>query len=314
MLTVISALIVAAGGFEPQTLVAGSPWVLPGHQETITAIAFSPDGKKLASAGRDKKVKVWSLDTGKELLAASVAVQQLTALAWSADGKRLAVGDSGLSVQVLAADTGTVLEQIAHPEGIAQLAWQPDGSAVAVAGINDLGLVYEVPGGKKRFEFKGRTAQYSADGKWLLAASNSSYFALIDAKSGKPKQSVKTEPDVPLTTMTADAKVIASWTPASTDVKLWSGDGKSLGVLKGPALELGSRKPTVTGVAVLRDGKRVLVGGADGVVRLFKVGAEAAAQRWPADKNQSLIVSADETWFAVIDSTVIKLWKVPAAN
>lgn len=310
MLTLFSTLVLAAGGFEPQALLPGNPYVLAGHQETLTAIALSPDGKKLASAGRDKKVKLWSLETGKELVSATIGVQQLSALAWSGDGKKLLAGDVGLSVQVLDSETGKVIEQLAHPDAVAQLSVQGDGVAVAVAGVTDLGIVYELPGGKKRFEFKGRTAQFSADGKWLLVSSASGSFSLLDAKSGKAKKTVKTEPELPLTMMTPDAKLIASWALASTDVKLWSADGKSAGLIKGPALELGNRRPTVTAAVALRDGKRVLVGGADGVVRLYQIGTEAPLQRWPADKNQALTVSADETWFAVIDSTVIKLWKL----
>ncbi|MBL8913673.1 MAG: hypothetical protein JNM17_23430 [Archangium sp.] len=311
MLTLISTLMLAAGGFEPQTLLPGSPYVLPGHQETITAIAFSPDSKRLVSAGRDKKVKLWSLETGKELSSATVAVQQITALGFSADGKKLLVGDSGLSVQVLDAETLKVLEQLAHPEAVLQLSVQPDGAAVAVAGVTDQGNVYELPGGKKRFEFRGRTAQFSADGKWLLVASSAGKFSLLDAKTGKPKQTVNTEPEIPLSIMTSDTKVIASWSPSGVDVKLWNGaDGKSAGLIKGPVLEQGNRRPTVTGVALSRDGKRVLVGGGDGVVRLYQVGTEGAAKRWPAEKNQNVILSSDDAWFAVIDSTVIKLWKL----
>ncbi|MFT3707510.1 MAG: hypothetical protein QM817_07555 [Archangium sp.] len=312
MVSLLTLLIVSASGFEPQPLLPGSPYVLPGHQETLTAIAFSPDAKKLASAGRDKNVKLWSLETGKEVASFKVGVQQINALGWSADGKKLVVGDSALSVQVIDAETGKLIEQLAHPDAVSQLALQPDGAAVAVAGVTDVGAVYELPGGKKRFEFKGRTVQYSADGKWLLVGSNSGNFALLDTKTGKPKQTVPTPGELPLTTMTGDAKTIATWSQSGVDVKLWSGDGKAAGVIKGPVLELGNRRPTVVAAALTKDGKRVLVGGADGIVRLYKVGTEAAVARWPADRNLSLIVSSDDAWVAVIDATVIKLWKLPA--
>jgi WD40 repeat protein len=309
----LTLLIAAAApaAFEPQPLIPGSPYVLPGHQETLTAIAFSPDSKKLASAGRDKNVKVWSLETGKELGSFKVGVQQINALGWSGDGKKLVVGDSALSVQVIDAETGKVLEQLAHPDTISQLALQPDGAAVAVTGVTDVGAVYELPGGKKRFEFRGRTTQYSADGKLLLVASNTGKFELLDAKTGKAKLTVPTPGELPMTAMTPDAKLVATWSTAGVDVKLWSADGKPVGVIKGPPFDLGSRKPTVNGAVPLRDGKRVVVAGADGILRLYKVGTDGAVQRWPADRNQSLVVSADETWLAVIDATVIKLWKLP---
>ena len=308
MLTALTVLVVA--GWGPDPLLPGTPWALAGHPDTLTAIAFAPDGKSLASAARDKQVKLWSLETGQAIASVKIGIEQPSALAFSPDSKRLAVGDVALSVQVLELPSGKVLEQIAHTDAVGEVSFFADGAAIAVAGLNDNGAVYELPGGKKRYEFRGRTARFSKDGKTLVISSGSGSISVLDGKSGKVKKTIALERELPLATVSADGRVLASWAPSGVDVKLWSPEGKSGGLLKGPTLELGTRRPLVTGVALTSDGKRAVVGGADGIVRLYTVGTAAPTQRWPSERNSGLALSADDTWLAVMDQGLIKLWKL----
>ena len=64
-------------------------------------------------------------------------------------------------------------------------------------------------------------------------------------------------------------------------------------------------------MALTPDGKHVLVGGGDGLVRLWSVEQSAVVQTWPADKSSAVAVSADGVWIAVADSGLVKLWKLP---
>jgi WD40 repeat protein len=305
------AMVLALGAFEPEALLPGTPYALKGHTDTITAIAFSPDGLLLASTARDKSVRLWNLKTGETVRTVTGSVEQLSSLGFSADGKRLAVGDVGLQVRVVEVATGAVLNTLAHPDQVAEVALNADGSLLAVAGLADNGAVYELPKGTKKFEFRGRTARFSGDGKTLLISSASGSFSLLDSKTGKARKTVPTPNELPLTTLTPAGTTIASWTAAGVDVKLWSEAGKALTTLKGPVAELDRRKARVTSVALLPDGKRVVVGGGDGLVRLWSVEKAAVLQTWPADKNNAVAVSPDGQWLAVSDSALVKLWKLP---
>jgi WD40 repeat protein len=72
-----------------------------GHLDEVFAVDFSPIRKILASTSKDKKVKLWNIDTGKEIQSFSLNSLEIYSIAFSPDGKILACGTNDATISLI---------------------------------------------------------------------------------------------------------------------------------------------------------------------------------------------------------------------
>jgi WD40 repeat protein len=83
----------------------GESRTIPGHTGEVTSVCWSPDGKRLASAGRDGTIKVWDPATGQEAMALQLG-GDVVCIAWSRDGRKLASATADGAIQIWDASRG----------------------------------------------------------------------------------------------------------------------------------------------------------------------------------------------------------------
>ena len=116
---------------------------LKGHTAGVSSVAWSPDGKRLATGSYDKTAKVWDAATGQELLTLKGHTGYVFSVAWSPDGKRLATGSWDGTAKVWDAASGQELLTLkGHTDVVSSVAWSPDGKRLATASSDGTVQIY----------------------------------------------------------------------------------------------------------------------------------------------------------------------------
>jgi WD40 repeat protein/uncharacterized caspase-like protein len=166
------------------------------HEEGIYALAFSPDGKIIASGSVDKAIKLWDSETGAELRTLTGHTAKITSLAFRYDGKVLASGSDDKAIKVWETETGKELRTLAaHTHEVNSLAFSPDGKTLA-SGSFLVAALWDADSGQQIREFKGHTNMvtglaFSRDGKQLATAGFDNLIKLWDVESGGLLQTLR---------------------------------------------------------------------------------------------------------------------------
>ena len=105
--------------------------ILSGHVDGVTAVAWSPDGSRIAT-GSAVGVRVWDAVTGEDLFSLELECGRgVESVAWSPDSRRIATGSIFGDVRVWDAVTGENVLSLEHDHRVGSVAWSPDGRRIA---------------------------------------------------------------------------------------------------------------------------------------------------------------------------------------
>ena len=288
--TVIAALVatggVAAGGGAIWWVLTPHPlYVYRGHATGVDAVAWSPDGKRIASSAFNDTVQVWDAVDGSHVFTYKGHYDGAQAVAWSPDGKRIASASWDSTVQVWdAVDGGHVFTYKGHSSGVKAVAWSPDGKRIASGSEDKTVQVWDAVDGSHVFTYKGHSGfvnavAWSPNGKRIASGSSGDYpnyddmVQVWDAVDGSHVFTHKGYSDgTQAVAWSPDSKRIASGSGDNT-VQVWDAvDGSHVFTYKGHSDWTRTVLETVVSVNAVAwspDGKRIASSSGDNTVQVW---------------------------------------------
>jgi eukaryotic-like serine/threonine-protein kinase len=162
-----------------------------GHTDIVVAVAWSPDGKLIASSGNDRSVQVWNASDDSAAYIYHGHSNDVTAVAWSPNSQRIASASFDQTVQVWNASNGSApyTYQGHVPFTVYAVAWSPDGTRIASASYDGTVQVWNASNGGSPYIYKGHADQvvavtWSPDSKRIASASFDRTVQVWDANDG----------------------------------------------------------------------------------------------------------------------------------
>jgi len=214
------------------SLAAGPRQRLKRHGKPVRAVAFSPDGTRLATASEDGTVRHWDTITGAEV-GPTIRTPWALAIAYTPDGRRLATGGSDGRVRIWDAVSGRQLtQQPSRAYWVRAVSFSPDGALLASGGDDGMVRLWNGITGEELALLPGHTqavacVAFSPDGTRLASGGQDGTIRIWDLEGG---------PD----------------------------GARELAVLRGHV-------EWVWSIAFTPDGTRLVSGGSDGTVRRWRL-------------------------------------------
>ena len=209
----------------------------------VSQLAYSPDGKRLASASGDTTITIWDAQTGKPLHVCKGHRQPVDSIAFSPDGSQLVSGSDDYSIRIWNVADGTELRKlIGHKRAVLDVAFSPDGQSIVSCSEDWTIRVWSATTGKvlkilQGHKFPVQQIGLTADGKQIVSGSLDHTLRIWDLESAEEIKSIQIPPgDIQSFSFDPSAKVaaVALKTESSHKILTWDLEtGKNLPELLG---------------------------------------------------------------------------------
>jgi WD40 repeat protein/uncharacterized caspase-like protein len=257
-----------------------------GHAMSVEGMAFSPDGKWLASGSLDNTVKLWEVATGREVRTFAGHTLGVKVVAFSRDGRLLASGAIDDTVRLWDVDTGREARRLQGCGSVSALALSDDGRLLASGNMEKTVKLWDTATGhelRTLADHRGliTALAFSVDGNYLASGSADSTIKLWEVASGRAERTFIGHTDrVKALAFSPHGQLLASGSDDAR-VKIWKvNDGREQRTLAGNGKK-------ILAVAFRADGRQLLSGSADQVIKVWETasGRELRSVRAPADEK-----------------------------
>jgi predicted NACHT family NTPase len=277
----------------------------------VFAVAFSPDGKLLATGGTDGVVRCWEVTSGRELLTCKGHSNLVRSVAFSPDGKTLATGSGDRTIKLWDCHTGECLQTCqGHSDLVISVAFNADGQILASGSDDRTIKLWDCHSGECLQTWQGHndwvlSVAFSPDGQTLASGSSDRTVKLWDCYTGECFQTWQGHKDwVNSVAFSPDGQTLASGSSDRT-VKLWDCyTGECFQTWQG-------HNDWVNSVAFSPDGQILASGSDDRTIKLWDCHSGECLKTWQghSDFVRSVAFSPDGQILAGgSGDRTVKLW------
>ncbi|AGY58671.1 AAA family ATPase [Gloeobacter kilaueensis] len=243
---------------------------LPGHENWVYCVEYSPQGNIFASSSRDGTIRLWSA-SGEPLRILRGHTDGVMEIAFSPDSKTLASASWDGTVRLWNVHNGTLLKTFnAHKGGATSVSFRPDGHVLASSGADKQIKLWNLANGSLMHTLKGHTdtvfkVRYSPDGKLIASASWDKTVKLWKSSDTLLLKTLQEHTDAVWSiAFSPDNRSLASGSDDSS-IKIWNTEGGNL------VETIRGHQGGIHQLKFNRSGKSLVSIGEDGTMRLWSM-------------------------------------------